>query len=74
MEPSNNRRGSPCRLLSTAAVASEYGIPKATLEADRALDRGIPFIRHCRTVLYARADIDAYIEANRHRPAVEVHA
>jgi hypothetical protein len=36
-----------------------------SLAQDRYLGRGVPFVRHGRKVLYARADVLAYLEQNR---------
>lgn len=36
-----------------------------SLAQDRYLGQGVPFVRHGRKVLYARADVLAYLEENR---------
>jgi hypothetical protein len=37
----------------------------STLAQERYLGRGVPFIRDGRRILYARADVLAYLERNR---------
>lgn len=41
-----------------------------TLAQDRYLGRGVPFIKAGRRVLYARADVLAYLAAGRTDPSV----
>jgi hypothetical protein len=41
---------------------------EASLAQDRYLDRGLPYTRAGRKILYARADILAYLAANRTDP------
>jgi hypothetical protein len=47
---------------------------EGTLATDRYLDRGIPYHRAGRKILYARADVLAYLAAGRTDPQEEATA
>ena len=54
--------------LITPKQLSEYaGIPESSLAQDRYLNVGIPFVKFGKRVRYLRADVQAYVEANRNR-------
>jgi len=52
-------------LLTTDEVAAFLKISPKTLERDRWLGQGIPFVRVGRIVRYRADDIEAFISANR---------
>jgi len=52
-------------LLTPPELARLLRSTTNTLAQNRYLGLGVPFIRHGRKVLYARADVLAYLEANR---------
>ena len=53
------------QFLSEAEVAKILSISRATLQQNRWLNRGIPFLKVGRSVRYAVTDLQAYIEENR---------
>jgi hypothetical protein len=56
-------------LLKPAEAAKLLRTTTNTLQKDRYLRRGVPYIKCGHRVLYARADIVAYLTANRSEPA-----
>jgi hypothetical protein len=77
-EPRNRRERRHPELIE----APEYMTPVETAEVmrttenklaqDRYLERGLPFIKVGRKILYARADVVAYLAAGRTDPQREV--
>ncbi len=53
------------RFLRTEQVAEYFGIAVSTLEKLRVSGNGPRFIKFGRRVLYAVADLDAYVEARQ---------
>ena len=53
------------QFLSEIEVAKILSISRATLQQNRWLGRGIPFLKVGRSVRYAVTDLQAFIEANR---------
>ena len=53
------------QFLSEAEVAKILSISRASLQQNRWLNRGIPFLKVGRSVRYAVTDLQAFIEANR---------
>jgi len=56
-------------LLKPAEAATLLRTTTNTLQQDRYLRRGAPYIKIGRRILYARADLLAYLVANRSEPA-----
>jgi hypothetical protein len=52
-------------LLTPPELARLLRTTTNSLAQDRYLGRGVPFMRHGRKVLYARADVAAYLDQNR---------
>ena len=50
------------QLLCEKEVQKEYGLNARTLQRERSLGTGIPYVKMGRRVLYKRADIDKFIE------------
>lgn len=67
-KPQSPSPTSPTRrpLLDTDAAAERLNVRKQTLASWRCQGRPPQFIRICRKILYDPADLDAFIEANRH--------
>ena len=55
--------------LTEAAAATRLGLKVATLRAWRQQRRGPAFVRLGRAIRYLSVDLDAFLDANRHRPA-----
>jgi hypothetical protein len=55
--------------LTEADAAGRLGLKVATLRAWRHQRRGPAFLRLGRAIRYLPADIDAFLEANRHGPS-----
>jgi Helix-turn-helix domain len=55
-------------LLKPAEAATLLRTTTNTLQQDRYLRRGAPYIKIGHRVLYARADLLAYLAANRSEP------
>lgn len=51
-------------LLTPSELAKFMRTTTNSLAQERYLGRGVPFIKNGRRVLYARADVLAYLEAN----------
>lgn len=51
-------------LLNPAEVAQLLRTSENSLAQDRYLGRGLPFIKHGRRVLYAKASVLEYLDAN----------
>lgn len=51
-------------LLTPAELAQLMRTTTNSLAQERYLGRGVPFIKNGRRVLYARADVRAYLDAN----------
>ena len=49
-------------LLNEKEVQKEYGLNARTLQRERSLGTGIPYVKMGRRVLYKRADLDKFIE------------
>lgn len=62
-------------LLSEAELASILGISRRTLQSDRYLGRGLPFVRMGGRVYYPRENVEAALAANvvtpRQQPELE---
>jgi excisionase family DNA binding protein len=59
-------------LLTTEEAAAYLGIKPRSLEVWRCVGRyGIPFIKVGRLVKYRKADLDAFLAARTHTPAIE---
>jgi predicted DNA-binding transcriptional regulator AlpA len=58
--------------LTESEAAACLGLKVATLRAWRHQSRGPTFVRLGRAIRYLRADIDAFLAANRHRPESDV--
>jgi hypothetical protein len=56
-------------LLKPAEAAALLRTTTNTLQQDRYMRRGVPYIKLGNRVLYARNDIVAYLNANRSEPA-----
>ena len=56
------------QFLSEIEVAKILNVSRATLQQNRWLNRGIPFIKVGRSVRYAVTDLQAFIEENRVDP------
>lgn len=52
-------------LITPLELAKLMRTTTNSLAQDRYLGRGVPFVKHGRTVLYAKTDVLAYIEQNR---------
>ena len=50
------------QLLCEKEVQKEYGLNARTLQRERSLGTGIPYVKMGRRVLYKRADLDKFIE------------
>lgn len=53
-------------LLTPKQVAEILLVSEASLANDRYLNQGIPYIKVGKRVRYRRADVIAYLDANRH--------
>ena len=49
-------------LLNEKEVQREYGLNTRTLQRERSLGTGVPYVKMGRRVLYKRADLDKFIE------------
>ena len=49
-------------LLNEKEVQREYGLNARTLQRERSLGTGVPYVKLGRRVLYKRADLDKFIE------------
>ena len=49
-------------LLNEKEVQREYGLNARTLQRERSLGTGVPYVKMGRRVLYKRADLDKFIE------------
>ena len=56
-------------LLTQEEAAEMMRLSPRTLERNRYLERGCPYEKVGRRVLYNRADVEAHIRANTHTPA-----
>jgi hypothetical protein len=56
-------------LLKPAEAAVLLRTTTNTLQQDRYLRRGVPYVKHGHRVLYMRKDIVAFLDANRCEPA-----
>ena len=54
-------------LLTTPEAAQRLGVSKRTIQ-ELAAERKIGFIKFGRNIRFSRADLDAFIEANRVKP------
>jgi hypothetical protein len=61
----------PDELVSSAVAAKQLGVKQQTLTAWRCEHRGPAFIKIGRAVWYRRADIAAFIGAQRCEPGME---
>lgn len=52
-------------LLSESQVSDLLGISLSKLRQDRHFHRGIPYVKIGRSVRYAEADVQAFVEARR---------
>lgn len=52
-------------LMTTAEVASYIRASKQSLDQDRYLGRGLPYVRIGRKIRYRREDVLNYLSANR---------
>ena len=50
------------QLLCEKEVQKEYGLNARTLQRERSLGTGIPYVKMGRRVLYKRVDLDKFIE------------
>ncbi len=50
------------QLLCEKEVQREYGLNARTLQRERSLGTGVPYVKMGRRVLYKRADLDKFIE------------
>lgn len=64
------RRQSIAEPLTEQEAATRLGLTRATLRAWRHRGAGPPFLRLGRAIRYLASDIDAFLGANRHVPAV----
>jgi hypothetical protein len=62
------RYGDP---LTEAEAAARLGLKVATLRAWRHRARGPAFVRFGRSIRYLVADLDEFVQANRHRQMVD---
>ncbi len=49
-------------LLNEKEVQREYGLNARTLQRERSLGTGVPYVKMGRRVLYKRTDLDKFIE------------
>ena len=49
-------------LLNEKEVQREYGLNARTLQRERSLGTGVPYVKMGRRVLYKRVDLDKFIE------------
>ena len=49
-------------LLNEKEVQREYGLNARTLQRERSLGTGVPYVKLGRRVLYKRTDLDKFIE------------
>jgi hypothetical protein len=59
---------SPNELLSNQETANELGLKPDTLTTWRSLGRGPDFVKVGRAVFYRRADLNAWLGAQRRQP------
>ena len=50
------------QLLCEKEVQKEYGLNARTLQRERNLGTGVPYVKMGRRVLYKRVDLDKFIE------------
>jgi hypothetical protein len=52
-------------VLTPKQLADFIGVSERSLAQDRYLKKGLPYIKLDQKVRYMRADVEAYLEANR---------
>src|SRR5215216_592717 len=72
-QPGKRERASPPGHTKSRLTAAEYiGIAKSTLDKMRVAGGGPRFIKIGKRVLYDKADLDAWIEAQKRRSTADV--
>lgn len=62
------------QLISSKSAAKMLGKSEATLRAWRCVGKGPEYFKIEGSVMYDAADVESYIESNRHVPAVRANA